>query len=69
MLRKRLHKMGIRTGFHAVFSDEPVREGSMVECDDPNKKSNTGTISYMPAVFGCCCASVVVRGLIGEMGY
>lgn len=67
MLRKRLHKMGIRRGFYAVFSPEPVREGAMVECDETNKKSNVGTISYIPAVFGCGCASVVVRGLIGEM--
>ncbi len=67
MLRKRLHKTGIRTGFYVVFSDEPVREGSMVLCEETNKKSNVGTISYMPAVFGCHCASVVIRGLIGEM--
>ncbi len=32
-----------------------------------NKKSNVGTISYMPAVFGCACASVVIRGLINEL--
>ena len=67
MLRTRLHKMGIRTGFYVVFSDEPVREGSMMLCEETNKKSNVGTISYMPAVFGCHCASVVIRGLIGEM--
>ncbi len=67
MLRKRLHKLGIRCGFQAVFSPEAVREGSMVLCEEQNKKSNVGTISYMPAVFGCACASVVVRGLIGEM--
>ncbi len=67
MLRKRLHKMGIQTGFYVVFSDEPVREGSMMLCEETNKKSNVGTISYMPAVFGCHCASVVIRGLIGEM--
>ena len=67
MLRKRLHKLGIRTGFHAVFSPEPVREGSMILCEEQNKKSNVGTISYMPAVFGCSCASVVIRGLLGEM--
>ena len=67
MLRKRLHRMGIRTGFHAVFSPEPVRPGSMIIAEETNKKSNTGTISYMPAVFGCFCASVVVRGLIGEL--
>lgn len=67
MLRKRLHKIGIRTGFHAVFSPEPVREGAMIIAEETNKKSNTGTISYMPAIFGCGCASVVVRGLIGEL--
>lgn len=67
MLRKRLHKIGIRTGFQAVFSPEPVREGAMVLCEEQNKKSNTGTISYIPALFGIGCASVVVRGLIGEL--
>ncbi len=67
MLRKRLHKWGIHTGFHAVFSPEPIRPGSMILCDETNKKSNVGTVSYMPAVFGCACASVVVRGLVGEL--
>ena len=67
MLRKRLHKIGIRTGFQAVFSPEPVREGSMILCNEQNKKSNTGTISYIPALFGIGCASVVVRGLINEL--
>lgn len=66
MLRKRLHKIGIRKGFHAVFSPEPVREGAMILCEEQNKKSNTGTISYIPALFGIGCASVVVRSLIGE---
>ena len=67
MLRKRLHKIGIRTGFQAVFSPEPVREGAMILCEEQNKKSNTGTISYIPALFGIGCASVVIRCLIGEM--
>lgn len=67
MLRKRLHKMGIRTGFYVVFSDEPVREGSMMLCEETNKKSNVGTISYIPALFGIGCASVAIRTLIGEM--
>ncbi len=66
MLRKRLHKIGIRKGFAAVFSPEPVREGAMILCEEQNKKSNTGTISYIPALFGIGCASVVIRGLIGE---
>ena len=67
MLRKRLHKMGIHTGFYTVFSSERIREGAMIIDEQTNKKSNTGTISYMPAVFGCCCASVAVRDLLGEM--
>lgn len=66
MLRKRLHKWDIHTGFWAVFSSEPVRPGSMILCDETNKKSNVGTVSYMPAVFGCACASVVIRGICGE---
>lgn len=67
MLRKRLHRLGIRSGFQAVFSPEPIREGAMIRCEEQNKKSNTGTISYMPALFGIGCASVVIRGLIGEL--
>lgn len=67
MLRKRLHRMGIRSGFQAVFSPEPIREGAMIHCEEQNKKSNTGTISYMPALFGIGCASVVIRGLIDEL--
>lgn len=66
MLRKRLHKIGIRKGFTAVFSPEPVREGAMILCEEQNKKSNMGTISYIPATFGIGCASVVIRGLIDE---
>ena len=66
MLRKRLHKIGIRKGFTAVFSPEPVREGAMILCEEQNKKSNMGTISYIPAAFGIGCASVVIRGLIDE---
>lgn len=67
MLRKRLHKAGVRKGFQAVFSPEQAREGAMIECEERNKKSNVGTISYMPALFGIGCASVVIRGLINEL--
>ncbi len=67
MLRKRLHKAGVRRGFQAVFSPEPAREGAMILCEEQNKKSNVGTISYVPALFGIGCASVVIRGLIGEL--
>ncbi|MBO4481199.1 MAG: tRNA threonylcarbamoyladenosine dehydratase [Bacteroidales bacterium] len=67
-IRKRLHRMGIKKGFKAVFSPEPVPEEA-VEIDanpDINKLSTVGTISYMPAIFGCMAASVVIRDLIGR---
>ena len=38
MLRKRLHKAGIRTGFRVVFSPEAVREGAMILCEETKKK-------------------------------
>lgn len=66
MLRKRLHRVGIRKGFKAVFSAEPPLLGSMILCDEQNKKSNVGTISYMPAVFGCAIASEVIRSLCDD---
>lgn len=64
MLRKRLSKMGIKTGFKVVFSDEEIQPNSMILAEEQNKKSNVGTISYMPAVFGICCASAVIRDLV-----
>ncbi len=67
MLRKRLHKVGVRSGFRAVFSPEPIREGAMILCEEQNKKSNMGTISYFPALFGIGCSSVVIRGLLNEL--
>ncbi len=65
ILRKRLHQRGIRTGVKVVFSPEPIDPQAMEESHgEQNKKTTVGTISYMPAVFGCTCASVVVQDLI-----
>lgn len=64
MLRKRLHKLGIREGFLAVFSEElPMKESVILE-ESENKKSQVGTISYIPAVFGCVCAQAVITGIV-----
>lgn len=66
ILRKRLHRLGIKNGFMAVFSPEVVDKTRVVETEDEqNKKSIVGTISYMPAAFGIACASVVIRQLSG----
>ncbi len=65
-IRKKLHKLGIRTGIKVVFSPEPVSKSAVIEEESQNKASNVGTISYMPAAFGCFCASVVINGLLEE---
>jgi tRNA threonylcarbamoyladenosine dehydratase len=65
IIRKRLHAFGIFKGFKVVFSPEEV-DPEMIELieGEVNKRSTVGTISYMPATFGCACASVVIRDLI-----
>ncbi|MEZ5083704.1 MAG: tRNA threonylcarbamoyladenosine dehydratase [Bacteroidales bacterium] len=66
-VRKKLHVLGIHSGFTVIYSPEPVIKNSVLVTDDsPNKKSTVGTISYMPALFGLFAASVVIRGLMGE---
>jgi tRNA A37 threonylcarbamoyladenosine dehydratase len=64
-IRKKLHKLDVWTGITAVYSSELVsRQAVTIELGEFNKKSAVGTISYMPAVFGCICSSVVIRGLL-----
>jgi tRNA A37 threonylcarbamoyladenosine dehydratase len=66
ILRKRLHRLGIREGFAAVYSPEVVDKSKVVATNgEQNKASVVGTISYMPAMFGIACASVVIRDLAG----
>jgi tRNA A37 threonylcarbamoyladenosine dehydratase len=69
ILRKRLHRLGVRSGITAVFSPEvPPPESIIAVEGERNKKSNVGTVSWMPAAFGCACASVVIRELAGGNG-
>ncbi len=64
-IRKRLHTMNVWKGIKVVFSPEVVERKTVVlQEGESNKKSNAGTISYMPAFFGCYCASVVIRDLL-----
>lgn len=66
VMRKRLNKHGISRGVQVIFSPETAVPGSVVESEDEplHKRSVTGTISYMPAIFGCHCASAVVQQII-----
>lgn len=62
--RKYLYKFGIRKGVKVVFSPEqPAPYMGIKVFQGTNKKSSPGTISYMPAVFGCTVASVAIRDL------
>jgi len=66
ILRKKLHRLGIREGFTAVYSPEVVDKSKIVATPgEQNKASIVGTVSYMPAAFGIACASVVIRHLAG----
>ena len=62
-LRKRLLQLGVKEGVKVVFSPEEVTKESVKLEEGQNKKSTVGTISYMPPVFGCFIASVVVNDL------
>ncbi len=66
MIRKRLHKIDIRKGVKVVFSPEEVDPKRVRIEEGRNKKSAVGTISYMPPIFGCYCASVVIQDLLGK---
>lgn len=69
-VRKRLTRMGIRKGVKVVFSPEYADPARIIPAPEGNpKKSLIGTISYMPAVFGCTMASVVIRDLAGISSY
>ena len=51
----------------AVFTTEPPLEHAVIDTKTTlcNKRAMQGTISYMPALFGCHCAAEVIRILKG----
>ena len=67
ILRKKLRKVGISKGFKVVFSEELPRREAIVAVEERNKKSNVGTLSYLPAVFGCVCAQAAVEHLLKDL--
>lgn len=66
ILRKKLRKLDVHGGFKAVFSTEQVSKEVIIPLEgEANKKSTVGTISFIPAIFGCILASMVIRDLAG----
>lgn len=65
VIRKRLRKMGVKSGVKAVFSLEKPDESSLKMTDGTNfKKSFFGTNSWMPGLFGLHSAETVIRYLL-----
>lgn len=64
-VRKRLKKLGINhQNMMVVFSSEAPDSKALLKVEnEENKKTTCGTISYMPAVFGCFLAEYVIRKL------
>lgn len=65
-VRSRLREHRISRGIKVVFSPEAVPKSAVESGLSPEGKqrSTVGTISYMPACFGCFCAGAVLRGLL-----
>lgn len=63
-VRKRLQKLGIKRKLPVVFSTEQADpKAVLLTEDEQNKKSTCGTVSYIPAVFGCYLAEYVIKRL------
>lgn len=63
-VRKRLRTLGVNKGIAAVFSTEMSNPDAVIEVDDEQcKRTTTGTISYMPALFGCFLSAHVLRNI------
>lgn len=63
-VRARLRKMNIRHKLPVVYSTE-IPDADAVEevTGERNKRTTVGTISYMPAMFGCYLAAYVLKQL------
>lgn len=63
-VRTRLRKMGVKGKLPVVFSTEaPHAEAVQEVFGERNKRTTVGTVSYMPAMFGCFLAAYVIRRL------
>lgn len=62
-VRTRLKRLGFRQRVPVVFSSQQADLKAIIPVNEQNKKSTTGTVSYMPAVFGCYLAQYVLLKL------
>lgn len=63
-VRKRLRGLGIQKGIPVVFSTEMANPEAVIEIEgEAYKRTTTGTVSYMPAIFGCYLAAYTINQL------
>lgn len=63
-VRSRLRKMGVKKQLPVVFTPEEPLTHAIQEIEgERNKRTTVGTISYMPAIFGCYLAAHVINKL------
>ena len=63
-MRSRLKANGIYKGLPVVYSIEPANKQAVIKVDDERNKCTTvGTISYIPALFGCYLAAYCIKQL------
>jgi tRNA threonylcarbamoyladenosine dehydratase len=64
VVRHELRVRGISNGLPVVYSTEKSnKEAVVLTPGERNKRSTTGTVSYMPVVFGCHLAAYVIQQL------
>lgn len=63
-VRTRLKKAGMHHPLPVVFCSQQADVNAVIKVEgERNKKTTTGTVSYMPAVFGCYLAQYVINKL------
>jgi tRNA A37 threonylcarbamoyladenosine dehydratase len=72
MIRKKLHKLGVKEGIRCVFSVEPPRKsavGPIAEEDDYRRgrpRRPIGSISYLTGIVGLMAAGDAISQIIGS---
>lgn len=67
VVRTRLKAEGIRRKLPVVWSEEmPEKAAVMLTDEIANKRSSYGSVSYLPAIFGCMLGAYVIRKLTGK---
>lgn len=64
-VRKRLSGSGIPKKLDVVFSKEASNPGALMPSSEPGGKGVIGTVSWLPAIFGCHIAQFVTEKIGG----